>query len=249
MPSLRQLSTVDFVKIYDPAGRTEHPAGRVDSIPDVPGAVTPPPVACRASSRRSAPCPSRRRSRRSRPRAAPGPRPAPAAPRATAPDPSPRRRPRSTSGPSPSCSQRCGRAGLDRPVPRDPVADRVGREGLGHQGRRPGDHAVEHHGGAQLRRRPAGTRSARRARGRRRPPAPAAARAGPASLTLIACRTTATLWARPASSMPVPRPVTSAGSRPVKALTSAAEAVVLAMPMSPVTSSRCAVADQVAGHA
>ena len=33
MPSLRQLSTVDFVKIYDPAGRTEHPAGQVDSIP------------------------------------------------------------------------------------------------------------------------------------------------------------------------------------------------------------------------
>jgi hypothetical protein len=32
-PSLRQLSTVDVVKIYDPAGHTEHPAGRVDSIP------------------------------------------------------------------------------------------------------------------------------------------------------------------------------------------------------------------------
>ncbi len=32
-PSLRQLSTVDAVKIYDPSGHTEHPAGRVDSIP------------------------------------------------------------------------------------------------------------------------------------------------------------------------------------------------------------------------
>ena len=32
-PSLRQLSTVDVVKIYDPSGSTEHPAGRVDSIP------------------------------------------------------------------------------------------------------------------------------------------------------------------------------------------------------------------------
>ena len=33
MPSLRQLATVDFVKIYDPQGRTENPTGRVDSIP------------------------------------------------------------------------------------------------------------------------------------------------------------------------------------------------------------------------
>jgi hypothetical protein len=33
MPSLRQFSTVDVVKIYDPAGRTEHPTGQVDSIP------------------------------------------------------------------------------------------------------------------------------------------------------------------------------------------------------------------------
>ena len=33
MPSLRQFSTVDFVKIYDPAGRTENPTGQVDSIP------------------------------------------------------------------------------------------------------------------------------------------------------------------------------------------------------------------------
>jgi hypothetical protein len=32
-PSLRQLSTVDAVKVYDPSGRTERPAGRVDSIP------------------------------------------------------------------------------------------------------------------------------------------------------------------------------------------------------------------------
>ena len=43
LPSLRQLSTVDFVKIYDPAGRTEHPdrSGRLD--PGVPRAVTPAP--------------------------------------------------------------------------------------------------------------------------------------------------------------------------------------------------------------
>lgn len=34
MPSLRQFPTVDFVKIYDPQGRTENPNGRVDSIPE-----------------------------------------------------------------------------------------------------------------------------------------------------------------------------------------------------------------------
>ena len=33
MPTLRQLASVDFVKISDPAGRTEHPTGRRDSIP------------------------------------------------------------------------------------------------------------------------------------------------------------------------------------------------------------------------
>jgi len=33
MPTLRQLSTVDFVKIYDPSGHTETPTGRRDSIP------------------------------------------------------------------------------------------------------------------------------------------------------------------------------------------------------------------------
>src|SRR5260370_16286684 len=38
--------------------------------------------------------------------------------------------------------------------------------------------------------------------------------------------------------MPVPRPVASAGSAPVKAQISAADAVVLAMPMSPVTRHR-----------
>jgi hypothetical protein len=34
MPSLRQFSTVDFVKIYDPSGNTETPAGLSDSIPE-----------------------------------------------------------------------------------------------------------------------------------------------------------------------------------------------------------------------
>lgn len=33
MPSLRQFSTVDFVKIYDPSGHTERPNGFSDSIP------------------------------------------------------------------------------------------------------------------------------------------------------------------------------------------------------------------------
>lgn len=33
MPSLRQFSTVDFVKIYDPSGHTEQPNGASDSIP------------------------------------------------------------------------------------------------------------------------------------------------------------------------------------------------------------------------
>lgn len=33
MPTLRQFASVDWVKIYDPAGRTERPNGRSDSIP------------------------------------------------------------------------------------------------------------------------------------------------------------------------------------------------------------------------
>ena len=33
MPTLRRLGSVDWVKIYDPAGRTERPAGHTDSIP------------------------------------------------------------------------------------------------------------------------------------------------------------------------------------------------------------------------
>lgn len=33
MPTLRQLGNVSWVKVYDPAGRTERPTGRVDSIP------------------------------------------------------------------------------------------------------------------------------------------------------------------------------------------------------------------------
>ena len=33
MPTLRQLATVSWVKIYDPRGRTERPNGRTDSIP------------------------------------------------------------------------------------------------------------------------------------------------------------------------------------------------------------------------
>lgn len=34
MPTLRQFDTVDWVKIYDPDGTTEAPAGDVDSIPE-----------------------------------------------------------------------------------------------------------------------------------------------------------------------------------------------------------------------
>jgi hypothetical protein len=34
MPTLRQFGTVDFVKIYDPAGRTGRPSGAVDSLPE-----------------------------------------------------------------------------------------------------------------------------------------------------------------------------------------------------------------------
>jgi hypothetical protein len=34
MPTLRQLANVSWVKIYDPAGTTERPTGRVDSIPE-----------------------------------------------------------------------------------------------------------------------------------------------------------------------------------------------------------------------
>jgi len=33
MPTLRRLGTVDWVKIYDPSGHTEHPRGARDSIP------------------------------------------------------------------------------------------------------------------------------------------------------------------------------------------------------------------------
>src|SRR6266851_384007 len=53
-----------------------------------------------------------------------------------------------------------------------------------------------------------------------------------------AARTTLTFLAHIASSMPVPRPVTSSGSAPVNTATSAADAVVLAMPMSPVSRQR-----------
>src|SRR5512135_1250065 len=34
IPTLKQFPTVRWVKIYDPAGRTEHPSGNVDSIPE-----------------------------------------------------------------------------------------------------------------------------------------------------------------------------------------------------------------------
>jgi hypothetical protein len=34
MPSLRRLPGVRWVKIYDNHGHTEHPTGRVDSIPE-----------------------------------------------------------------------------------------------------------------------------------------------------------------------------------------------------------------------
>ena len=34
MPTLRQFDSVDWVKIYDPAGTTEVPTGYVDSIPE-----------------------------------------------------------------------------------------------------------------------------------------------------------------------------------------------------------------------
>ena len=34
MPTLRQLASVSWVKIYDPTGRTEHPTGHRDSIPE-----------------------------------------------------------------------------------------------------------------------------------------------------------------------------------------------------------------------
>ena len=47
--------------------------------------------------------------------------------------------------------------------------------------------------------------------------------------------------------MPVPRPVTSAGSAPVKTAIRAADAVVFAMPISPVSRRLVACRDQVAG--
>ena len=34
MPTLRQFASVDWVKIYDPAGHTGSPTGHMDSIPD-----------------------------------------------------------------------------------------------------------------------------------------------------------------------------------------------------------------------
>jgi hypothetical protein len=34
LPILRQFTTVDFVKIFDPAGTTERPTGLSDSIPE-----------------------------------------------------------------------------------------------------------------------------------------------------------------------------------------------------------------------
>jgi hypothetical protein len=73
-----------------------------------------------------------------------------------------------------------------------------------------------------------------------RPPRLASAPVTSPAGTVLAQRATAAatisvLRASMASSMPVPRPVTSAASRRVKCAISAADGVVLPMPMSPVT--------------
>ena len=78
---------------------------------------------------------------------------------------------------------------------------------------------------------------ARRTRPARRSGRPGRGGAGPAPR-----RSRSILRASVASSMPVPRPVAAAGSAPVKAQISAAAAVVLAMPMSPVSRQRCPAA-------
>ena len=57
---------------------------------------------------------------------------------------------------------------------------------------------------------------------------------------------TATLRASVTSSMPVPRPVTAAGARPVSAAIRAAAGVVLPMPISPVTRQRAPSATSIA---
>jgi hypothetical protein len=33
MPTLKQFPSIDHVKLYDPSGHTQQPAGRSDSIP------------------------------------------------------------------------------------------------------------------------------------------------------------------------------------------------------------------------
>ena len=81
-----------------------------------------------------------------------------------------------------------------------------------------------------------------------RPPTAASASSGRSAtgaFTRRAVRMTSILRSSVASSIPVPRPVTSATSLPVNTLVRAADAVVFAMPMSPVTSSRlpCATSE------
>ena len=71
--------------------------------------------------------------------------------------------------------------------------------------------------------------------------------AGSGALRAIACSMTAILRRCVASSMPVPRPVTSAGVAPVRTATIALAAVVLPMPMSPMPTSSTPDAAQ-AGH-
>ena len=62
--------------------------------------------------------------------------------------------------------------------------------------------------------------------------------AGSGRLTSSARRTAATLRASPSSERPAPRPVKSSAGRPSSAQATAAEVVVLPMPISPVASSR-----------
>ena len=164
----------------------------------------------------------------------------------TAPVPSPRRSPRSSSGSRPRWRSATRGARLDRAVPGDhrvPAAS--GASAAAASAAADGDHAVEDHrhparGGAEDE---AGQRGVLQAADRGQHAdrvAPGRARAAPArpAIDRRSCGRGSS------SSMPVPGRSPSPGRAPVNAAISAADGVVLAMPMSPVSRTPRAVVDQ-----
>ena len=154
-----------------------------------------------------------------------------------APVPSPSRRSRSSSGSRHSRARTTPWPGLHRAVAREQPRRELRREGAGQQGRGAGDEPVEHDRDAGPRRRRASARSGLRSPGRRPPRGRRSDRSAWVDASARARSIVAILCARPASSSPVPRPVTAATADPVRQATMALAAVVLPIPISPSPSS------------